>query len=122
MATIEEVLARLASLEEQVRALTARLNAEDEQPRRLMRDTRRCPACRGGRILFVEQFQPLQNMPLRVSYQGVFSIKSLGMVQATVCAGCGFAEMQIDDPASLQGVTGVRELEALPAGEGGPYR
>jgi hypothetical protein len=122
MATTEELAARLAALEAQVRELQARVRAAEDQPARLMREVRRCPACRGESILFVEQFAPVKGMPLRVSYVGAFSIKSLGVVQACVCASCGYTEMQIEDPASLVGLSEVRELQSLHQNEGGPYR
>lgn len=115
-----ETSARLAYLEERLRALEARLEQEASARRGLMRETRRCPSCGGREILLAERLQPLHNIDLRVALEGTFSIRSFGLMQAVICAGCGHAELQIEDPGALRGRKHVRVLSSEP-GEG-PYR
>lgn len=121
MPSTEELSAQVAALAAELREMRARLDAS-ERPRGLMRDTRRCPACRGEEILFISEFKPQgQYFPLRVGVTGAFRQRSYGIIQAFVCASCGHTEMQIDDPGALRGFDGVSLLAAAP-GEQGPYR
>ena len=118
MATIDDLSARLGALEEELRAVKARLEAEADRRRGLMRDARRCPACGGQKILRVERVQ-CAGSPVAV-FTNLWTGKSVGEFEAFVCAGCGHAELQVDDPSLVEGKPKVSALE--PAGGRGPYR
>jgi hypothetical protein len=128
MATLEALEERLSTLSQRVEELEARLDGEAGRRAGLMRDTRRCPACRGQRILHVEWFQNAVSpedtikTPISVALETTFlKAKFLGVLQAFVCAGCGHAEIQLEDASGLEGKKNVRVLDP-PAGEEGPYR
>lgn len=124
MATIEELEAGLQAMLQQLQRLEARLSLESEQRRGLMRDTHRCPACRQEKIFFVshlEVYAAGDNGSLRVATKSIWTGKPLGVVQAYVCASCGHTELQIDDPAVIEGTKHVQVLPPPPA-DTEPYR
>lgn len=125
MAEIDELRARLSALEDELTSLKARLDAEAAWRRGLMRDTRRCPACGHRKIFHAQRLQTIPNhykfSCLHIETKGIFSPTLLGVVQAFICAACGHAEMQIENPQNLEGKKSVRLLEASDHQEG-PYR
>lgn len=120
--TPEEALQRqVRELSERLQRVEARLDAEEQQRRGLMRDTRRCPACQNTKVLHAEQvISELHGEALIVSSSGFLGLKGLGKVQLFICAACGAGEVQVSSPAELEGKKGVRVLQAS-EGEG-PYR
>jgi predicted RNA-binding Zn-ribbon protein involved in translation (DUF1610 family) len=125
MATIEELAATLQSLQEQVQSLEARLEHERSVRRRLMRDTHQCPACGQQKIFFINQLEVYAGGSagaLRVATKSVWTGAPLGVVHAHTCANCGHTELQIDNPASVEGKKNVAVLPPIPTGGEEPYR
>jgi hypothetical protein len=120
--TPEEALQQqVRELSERLQRIEARLDAEEQQRRGLMRDTRRCPSCQNTKILHAEQMiSELHGEASYLASGGFLGYKGLGKVQLFVCVACGFGEVQVVSPAELEGKKGVRVLKAS-EGEG-PYR
>lgn len=121
MATVEELEERLHAMREEIREIKAQLSAEANLRSGPMRDTRRCPACRGTKILLVEELRDSSSGTL-ASWTNVWGTKRAGTLQIFACASCGHAELHLDNVAELEGKKGVRVLESFVSTGGGPFR
>jgi hypothetical protein len=124
MASQEELEAKILALEGHLQNLELRLESERSQRRRLMRDTHQCPACGQQKIFFVSQLETYvagDTGALRVATKSIWTGKPIGVVHAHVCANCGHAEFQINDPAAIEGKKNVQVL-APPPPDQEPYR
>jgi hypothetical protein len=121
LAITDELAARLGALEEELQAVKARLEAESDRRRGLMRDSRRCPACGGQKIFHVKKIEDGATQTLSAAFKNAWRATRLGRIELFICAGCGHAELQVDDPAQIEGKENVELLPPPPGGRG-PYR
>ena len=100
------------------------------QRRTPMRQSHRCPACGGGRVLQVTVVEDMTggvaSVPLSlVKQHPLFGTKHLGPLEVFVCRSCMLVEWHA---ASLEGVAPdgkiviEHEAPAEPDAETGPYR
>ena len=125
MLTLEELEAKLLTIQEQLRSVEARLESERGRRRQLMRDTHQCPACGQEKIFFINQLETYvagDTGGLRVATKSIWTGKPLGVVHAHVCANCGHSEFQINDPAAIEGKKNVQVLPPPPSPDSDPYR
>lgn len=122
--------ARLAQLEATVEDLRRELERQRTQRRLPMRQTHRCPACGGGRVLQVTLVEDMTggvaSVPLSlVKEHPLFGTKHLGPLEAFVCRSCMLVEWHA---TSLGGVAPdgkiVIEHDAVVEADpdAGPYR
>jgi hypothetical protein len=101
MAEIDELRARMTSLETLVRDLHLELSRAAVGGFRSMRDTRRCPACGGQQLFHIPEALELTHggsTPLAVHhYKAFWGPRSQGPIEYFICRRCLLVETHAKD-------------------------
>ncbi len=129
MGAMKKLRAEMAALEEKVSELHRELARSSAGGFRGMRDTRRCPACGGARLLHIPAATELAKRgtaPLAIHHQnGFWGPTSQGPIEHFVCRGCKLIESHVIDLAGIEvdGETVVAiDPDPEPESGGGPFR
>lgn len=129
MGAMKKLRAEMAELSEQVKELHRELARSAAGGFRAMRDTRRCPACGGGRLLHIPAATELASRgaaPLTIHHlDGWWGATSKGPIEHFVCRGCMLIESHVTDLDGIEPdgktVIAIEPEPEVPPGSG-PFR